>query len=160
MELTPDGFRTTVAGYDIEVMYFHRLNGPDNDIWPGGMGHLAIVKEEIPIIIVFEYNGKKNDITDNYKVHAEYGDSWIEFPYFALQINRDEECPPGQWENSFEMYLRMNIKRIQREEHEPHEISTTGYEAIEKVVKGQGNSGRVYLPSKWIGHTILCIRIN
>jgi putative transposon-encoded protein len=30
-------------------------------------------------------------------------------------------------------------------------VQLEGYEVIEKVVKSSGNSGRVYLPSAWIG---------
>jgi putative transposon-encoded protein len=35
-----------------------------------------------------------------------------------------------------------------------------GEELIEKVVKASGNSGRVYLPPDWIGHSVKIVRIN
>ncbi|MHA2252855.1 MAG: DUF2080 family transposase-associated protein [Candidatus Kariarchaeaceae archaeon] len=39
-------------------------------------------------------------------------------------------------------------------------LQLEGYEIIEKVVKSSGNSGRVYLPSAWIGSTVKIIRIT
>ncbi len=48
----------------------------------------------------------------------------------------------------------------------PAEISSNkvkfeiyGEEMIEKRVKLSGNSGRVYLPPNWVGHTVKIIRI-
>ena len=35
-----------------------------------------------------------------------------------------------------------------------------GEELIEKVVKASGNSGRVYLPPDWIGHSVKIVRID
>lgn len=35
-----------------------------------------------------------------------------------------------------------------------------GEEMIEKKVSLSGNSGRIYLPPDWVGHTIKMIRIN
>jgi putative transposon-encoded protein len=35
-----------------------------------------------------------------------------------------------------------------------------GEELIEKKVKASGNSGRVYLPPGWIGHSVKIIRID
>lgn len=35
-----------------------------------------------------------------------------------------------------------------------------GEELIEKMVKASGNSGRVYLPPDWIGHSVKIIRID
>jgi putative transposon-encoded protein len=35
-----------------------------------------------------------------------------------------------------------------------------GEEMIEKMVKASGNSGRVYLPPDWIGHSVKIIRID
>jgi putative transposon-encoded protein len=35
-----------------------------------------------------------------------------------------------------------------------------GEELIEKEVKASGNSGRVYLPPGWIGHSVKIIRID
>jgi putative transposon-encoded protein len=35
-----------------------------------------------------------------------------------------------------------------------------GEEMIEKRVKLSGNSGRVYLPPDWVGHTVKIIRVD
>ena len=35
-----------------------------------------------------------------------------------------------------------------------------GEEMIEKVVKLSGNSGRVYLPPTWVGHSVKIVRID
>jgi putative transposon-encoded protein len=35
-----------------------------------------------------------------------------------------------------------------------------GEEMIEKEVKASGNSGRIYLPPNWIGHTVKIIKID
>ena len=35
-----------------------------------------------------------------------------------------------------------------------------GEELIEKKVKASGNSGRVYLPPGWIGHSVKIVRID
>jgi putative transposon-encoded protein len=32
-------------------------------------------------------------------------------------------------------------------------------EVIEKIVKHSGNSGRVYLPPTWVGHTVKIVRV-
>ncbi len=39
-------------------------------------------------------------------------------------------------------------------------IVTEGYEVIEKVVKASGSSGRVYLPSEWVGSIVKIIRVT
>ena len=39
-------------------------------------------------------------------------------------------------------------------------IHMEGYEAIEKVVKQSGNSGRVYLPSSWVGCVVKVVRLT
>jgi len=35
-----------------------------------------------------------------------------------------------------------------------------GEEMLEKEIKISGNSGRVYLPSDWVGHRVKIIRID
>ena len=35
-----------------------------------------------------------------------------------------------------------------------------GEEMVEKLVKGSGNSGRVYLPPDWVGKIVKIIRID
>lgn len=35
-----------------------------------------------------------------------------------------------------------------------------GEEMIEKEVKSSGNSGRIYLPPTWVGHTVKIIKVE
>ena len=35
-----------------------------------------------------------------------------------------------------------------------------GEEMIEKQVKSSGNSGRIYLPPNWVGHTVKIIKVE
>ncbi len=35
-----------------------------------------------------------------------------------------------------------------------------GEEMIEKEVKSSGNSGRIYLPPNWVGHTVKIIKLD
>lgn len=35
-----------------------------------------------------------------------------------------------------------------------------GEEMVEKVVKSSGNSGRIYLPPNWVGHTVKIVKID
>lgn len=35
-----------------------------------------------------------------------------------------------------------------------------GEEMVEKLVKGSGNSGRVYLPPDWVGKSVKIIRMD
>ncbi len=35
-----------------------------------------------------------------------------------------------------------------------------GEEMLEKEVKSSGNSGRVYLPPNWVGHSVKIVRID
>lgn len=35
-----------------------------------------------------------------------------------------------------------------------------GEEMIEKEVKSSGNSGRIYLPPNWVGHTVKVIKVE
>jgi len=39
-------------------------------------------------------------------------------------------------------------------------VTIEGYEVVEKVVKGSGSSGRVYLPKSWIGKKVKIILIE
>lgn len=39
-------------------------------------------------------------------------------------------------------------------------INLEGYEVIEKEVKSSGNTGRIYLPTPWIGARVKIIRIS
>lgn len=42
----------------------------------------------------------------------------------------------------------------------PHTITADGYESIEKTAKRNGNSSAVTLPASWLGHRVLCIRLD
>ncbi|RLI78422.1 hypothetical protein DRP05_07220 [Archaeoglobales archaeon] len=42
----------------------------------------------------------------------------------------------------------------------PFEIKLMGYEAIEKVVKPSGDSGRVYVPKSWVGKKVKIILLE
>lgn len=39
-------------------------------------------------------------------------------------------------------------------------IETEAYQVIEKVVKSEGNSGRVYVPIDWIGKRVKILLID
>ncbi|MCY3410815.1 MAG: DUF2080 family transposase-associated protein [Candidatus Heimdallarchaeota archaeon] len=39
-------------------------------------------------------------------------------------------------------------------------IILEGYELIEKTVKSSGNTGRIYLPTSWIGSKVKVIRVT
>ena len=162
MEMTEHGFKAMIQGYDYEMKYFHGLKGPEREIRLGGTGHIAQINTNVPAIIVFEQNGMKDERTEEYLVHAEMGEDWIDLPKFYLQNKEDDEqyVPPGHWENSFSKYIRNIIPFLIDEENKPHEIKIEGFESIEKIAKGQGNSSRVYLPAKWVGHRILCVRLD
>ena len=38
-------------------------------------------------------------------------------------------------------------------------VKMEGYEVLEKLVQSSGNSGRVYLPKKWIGKRVRVVLI-
>lgn len=42
----------------------------------------------------------------------------------------------------------------------PTPIQVDGYEMLEKTVRSQGTSGRVYLPVSWIGKRVKVVRIE
>ncbi|MHA2099142.1 MAG: DUF2080 family transposase-associated protein [Candidatus Kariarchaeaceae archaeon] len=39
-------------------------------------------------------------------------------------------------------------------------VQFEGFEVLEKVVKSSGNSGRVYLPTSWIGTKVKIVRLT
>jgi putative transposon-encoded protein len=58
-----------------------------------------------------------------------------------------------------------NKKNIAAPKQTPHPISKVrfevfGEEMIEKIVKSSGNSGRIYLPPNWVGHTVKIIKVE
>ena len=59
----------------------------------------------------------------------------------------------------------MGLKEISGKPEDPgkspkSKISVFGEEMIEKEVKPRGNTGRVYLPSDWVGKLVKIIRID
>ena len=42
----------------------------------------------------------------------------------------------------------------------PVEEVKFGKELIEKKVSLSGNSGRIYLPSNWVGHTVKIVKVD
>ena len=82
------------------------------------------------------------------------------------------------WE--FLIYLKAQVEYMvdgdgymagnKRKNLDPKDIAVTvqpkvkfevyGEEMIEKEVKSSGNSGRIYLPPNWIGHTVKIIKID
>ncbi|MCE7735116.1 MAG: DUF2080 family transposase-associated protein [Candidatus Heimdallarchaeota archaeon] len=55
----------------------------------------------------------------------------------------------------------MSDERFKRESSETlASIQFEGYEVLEKVVKSSGNSGRVYLPTSWIGSRVKIVRLT
>ncbi len=59
----------------------------------------------------------------------------------------------------------MGLKQISKKPEDPDKppkvkFGVFGVEIIEKEVKPAGNSGRVYLPSDWVGKHVKIIRID
>lgn len=58
------------------------------------------------------------------------------------------------------------LNQINRSEPEDRAVSEKvkfevyGEEMIEKEVKSSGNSGRIYLPPDWIGHTVKIVKVD
>jgi hypothetical protein len=68
-------------------------------------------------------------------------------------------------ENMAAKKRKMDLKEISGKPDNPGKSTKArfgffGKEMIEKVVKPSGNSGRVYLPSDWIGKHVKIIRID
>ena len=42
----------------------------------------------------------------------------------------------------------------------PISMQMEGYEVIEKVAESSGNSGRIYVPKKWIGKKVRAVLIQ
>jgi len=57
----------------------------------------------------------------------------------------------------------MNDNDQKDTEHRPRprvKFEVYGEEMIEKQVKASGNSGRIYLPPNWVGHTVKIIKVE
>lgn len=44
--------------------------------------------------------------------------------------------------------------------HAKVKFEVYGEQMIEKEVKSSGNSGRIYLPPNWVGHTVKIIKVE
>lgn len=53
-----------------------------------------------------------------------------------------------------------NARVKESDERKKVKFEIHGEELIEKIVKASGNSGRVYLPPDWIGHSVKIVRID
>lgn len=53
-----------------------------------------------------------------------------------------------------------NIKKSDPSAQFKVKFEVYGEEMIEKEVKSSGNSGRIYLPPNWIGHTVKIIKLD
>ena len=60
-------------------------------------------------------------------------------------------------ENKKEM---ANLKRPESSAQFKVKFEVYGEEMIEKEVKSSGNSGRIYLPPNWVGHTVKIIKLD
>lgn len=55
----------------------------------------------------------------------------------------------------------MNDKKEAKQPAQPRvKFELYGEEMIEKQVKASGNSGRIYLPPNWVGHTVKIIKVE
>lgn len=55
----------------------------------------------------------------------------------------------------------MNDKKETKPPVQPRvKFELYGEEMIEKQVKASGNSGRIYLPPNWVGHTVKIIKVE
>jgi len=55
----------------------------------------------------------------------------------------------------------MNDKKEAKQPVRPRvKFEVYGEEMIEKQVKASGNSGRIYLPPNWVGHTVKIIKVE
>jgi putative transposon-encoded protein len=53
-----------------------------------------------------------------------------------------------------------NSSRKVAYEEKPMTVSVQGYEAVEKIVRMAGNSGRIYLPPDWVSCRVKIIRLD
>ncbi len=60
-------------------------------------------------------------------------------------------------ENKKEM---ANLTRPESTKQFKVKFEVYGEEMIEKEVKSSGNSGRIYLPPNWVGHTVKIIKLD
>ena len=53
-----------------------------------------------------------------------------------------------------------NLEKISIRPQTKVKFEVYGEEMIEKEVKSSGNSGRIYLPPNWVGHTVKIIKVE
>ncbi|MCA1794379.1 MAG: DUF2080 family transposase-associated protein [Desulfotignum sp.] len=56
-----------------------------------------------------------------------------------------------------------NLAELEEKKSPPRarvKFEVYGEEMIEKEVKSSGNSGRIYLPPNWVGHTVKIIKVE
>lgn len=53
-----------------------------------------------------------------------------------------------------------NVKEKHPDPSTKVKFEVYGEEMIEKQVKSSGNSGRIYLPPNWVGHTVKIIKVE
>jgi hypothetical protein len=83
------------------------------------------------------------------------------------------ECGPREEINVFRQLgenrvapkIEMGLKEISEKPEDPGKspkakFGLFGVEMIEKEVKPRGNTGRIYLPSNWVGKLVKIIRID
>lgn len=66
-----------------------------------------------------------------------------------LETVRDIKKMSGKDKKNMELRPRARVK-----------FEVYGEEMIEKEVKASGNSGRIYLPPNWVGHTVKIIKVE
>jgi hypothetical protein len=68
-------------------------------------------------------------------------------------------------DNVADLKKERGLKKIRQKPENPGQypkpkLGIFGVEMIEKKVKPRGNSGRVYLPSDWVGKLVKIIRVD
>lgn len=68
-------------------------------------------------------------------------------------------------DNVADLKKERGLKKIRQKPKNPGQypkpkLGIFGVEMIEKKVKPRGNSGRVYLPSDWVGKLVKIIRVD
>lgn len=78
------------------------------------------------------------------------------YPIWAC--DKHGRCLVGDTADDIEDLI--SIQEWYQEKTPTHSITANGYESLEKVAKRNGNSSAVTLPASWLGHKVLCIRLD
>lgn len=78
------------------------------------------------------------------------------YPIWAM--DKHGRCLVG--DNADDIEDLTSIQEWYAEKNPSHSITANGYESLEKVAKRNGNSSAVTLPASWLGHKVLCIRLD